>query len=504
VRETVRTEGADPRARVLAAADAALHPSTRTRALIEQLERGEEFFGAEALAPAFHARMAPISEYLPAEARWLVLDRAAVTEAAGVELEDARARFQARRDERRIALEPAEHYLEEADLEALLDSGRQLLDAAPLELHGDESIPTVRFLVETNRMLAAELARARAEKAEELLRPLVAHLRGLRGEGFRVALVCASVASGERLKKLLAGYNLEVELRRQPGGEELFALPPGGPPAIFIGPLDLLKLYAQRQALPGHAYPPSDDIYREFEATTWSAAADGPPRLRRRRLRQDRGRAPRRVQGRPRRQAGRGAGPDDGARAAALPTFRERLKGYPVTSRCSRACRRAEQKRGRWPKLAGKVDIVIGTHRLLSDDVRFKDLGLVVVDEEQRFGVAHKERLKQLRTEVDVLTLSATPIPRTLHMALAGVRDISRHRDAAGGPARDPTFVRGDDGLVREAILRELARGGQVFFVHNRVETIEAEAEQLPPPSSCPGAHRRRPRADGRGRSSSR
>ncbi len=128
----------------------------------------------------------------------------------------------------------------------------------------------------------------------------------------------------------------------------------------------------------------------------------------------------------------------------------------------------------------GTVDIVIGTHRLLSKDVRFRDLGLVVVDEEQRFGVAAKERLKQLRREVDVLTLSATPIPRTLNLALAGIRDLS----VIETPPEDrlPIQTRVAEataGLVRDAILRELDRGGQVFYVHNRVETIEAQADQL-------------------------
>ena len=123
---------------------------------------------------------------------------------------------------------------------------------------------------------------------------------------------------------------------------------------------------------------------------------------------------------------------------------------------------------------------MIGTHRLLSKDVRFRDLGLVVVDEEQRFGVAAKERLKQLKREVDVLTLSATPIPRTLNLALAGVRDMS----VIETPPEDrlPIQTRvaeASAGLVRDAILRELDRGGQVFYVHNRVETIEAQAEQL-------------------------
>ncbi|MDQ3938191.1 MAG: transcription-repair coupling factor, partial [Chloroflexota bacterium] len=164
-----------------------------------------------------------------------------------------------------------------------------------------------------------------------------------------------------------------------------------------------------------------------------------------------------------------------------LETFRQRFAAYPVTIRVlSRFVPPAEQRQTLAGLAAGSVDLVIGTHRLLSKDVRFRDLGLVVIDEEQRFGVAHKERLKQLRMEVHVLTLSATPIPRTLNLALAGVRDMS----VIETPPEDrlPIQTRvaeASAGLVRDAILRELDRGGQVFFVHNRVETIEAQAEQL-------------------------
>jgi transcription-repair coupling factor (superfamily II helicase) len=127
-------------------------------------------------------------------------------------------------------------------------------------------------------------------------------------------------------------------------------------------------------------------------------------------------------------------------------------------------------------KLAtGEVDIVIGTHRLISSDVQFKDLGLVVIDEEQRFGVTHKEHLKKLRTEVDVLTLTATPIPRTLYMALTGVRDISNLNTPPEERLPIVTHVGPySPKLVRQAILRELERGGQIFFVHNRVHTIDA------------------------------
>jgi transcription-repair coupling factor (superfamily II helicase) len=162
-------------------------------------------------------------------------------------------------------------------------------------------------------------------------------------------------------------------------------------------------------------------------------------------------------------------------------TFGARFGPFPVkVALLSRYVSKAEQDRTVSGLTDGSVDVVIGTHRLLSKDIRFKDLGLVVVDEEQRFGVAAKERLKQLKREVDVLTLSATPIPRTLNLALAGVRDMS----VIETPPEDrlPIQTRvaeASAGLVRDAILRELDRGGQVFYVHNRVETIEAQAEQL-------------------------
>ncbi len=162
-------------------------------------------------------------------------------------------------------------------------------------------------------------------------------------------------------------------------------------------------------------------------------------------------------------------------------TFSQRFAAFPLEVRLlSRFVSPATQAATIAGLADGTVDIVIGTHRLLSKDVRFRDLGLVVVDEEQRFGVAAKERLKQLRREVDVLTLSATPIPRTLNLALAGIRDLS----VIETPPEDrlPIQTRvaeASAGLVRDAILRELDRGGQVFFVHNRVETIEAQADQL-------------------------
>ena len=130
---------------------------------------------------------------------------------------------------------------------------------------------------------------------------------------------------------------------------------------------------------------------------------------------------------------------------------------------------------------SGTVDIVIGTHKLLSESVRFKRLGLVVIDEEHRFGVRQKERLKSLRAEVDVLTLTATPIPRTLAMSLEGIRDFSVIATAPQKRLAIKTFVRRESkALIREAVIRELKRGGQVYFLHNDVDTIQARARCSP------------------------
>jgi transcription-repair coupling factor (superfamily II helicase) len=162
-------------------------------------------------------------------------------------------------------------------------------------------------------------------------------------------------------------------------------------------------------------------------------------------------------------------------------TFGQRFAAFPLEVRILSRFVSAKEQAATIAGLAdGTVDVVIGTHRLLSRDVRFRDLGLVIVDEEQRFGVAAKERLKRMRQEVDVLTLSATPIPRTLNLALAGVRDLSLIETPPEDRLPIQTRVaEATAGLVRDAILRELDRGGQVFYVHNRVETIEAQAEQL-------------------------
>ena len=162
-------------------------------------------------------------------------------------------------------------------------------------------------------------------------------------------------------------------------------------------------------------------------------------------------------------------------------TFSERLRAYPVNLEVLSRFRTDQEQREIVDGLAdGKVDICIGTHRLVQNDVAFKDLGLVIVDEEQRFGVAHKERLKQMRHEVDVLTLTATPIPRTLHLSLAGIRDMSTIETPPEERLPIKTYVSEfSDELVTEAIRREIDRQGQVFFLHNRVYNIDYMADYV-------------------------
>jgi transcription-repair coupling factor (superfamily II helicase) len=162
-------------------------------------------------------------------------------------------------------------------------------------------------------------------------------------------------------------------------------------------------------------------------------------------------------------------------------TFSDRFADFPIrVAALSRFQTPKEQADVLADLAAKKVDIIIGTHRLLSPDVRFANLGLIVIDEEHRFGVKHKERLKQLRLETDVLTLTATPIPRTLHLSLAGLRDMTLMQTAPRDRSPVLTFVEPwDEGLIEEGIARELDRGGQVFFVHNRIETIEAISDRI-------------------------
>ena len=263
---------------------------------------------------------------------------------------------------------------------------------------------------------------------------------------------------------------------------------------------ELLKLYAQRKAAQGHAFPPDNEFQREFEDAfdftetddQISAIADIKRDMEStlpmdRLLCGDVGYGKTEVAMRAAFKA-----VQDGRQVAVLTpttilsfqhfeTFKSRFRQFPITvEMISRFRTPREQKLILERVENGRVDILIGTHRLLSKDIKFHDLGLLVVDEEQRFGVRHKERLKQMRREIDVLAMSATPIPRTLHMSLVGLRDMS----VIETPPRDRMAIQTvvakfDEKLIRSAIEVELERGGQIYFVHNRVETIYEIAAKI-------------------------
>ncbi len=263
---------------------------------------------------------------------------------------------------------------------------------------------------------------------------------------------------------------------------------------------ELLDLYARRQVIEGHAFPEDTPWQKELEDSfpyvetidQTSAIADIKRDMQRARpmdrlLCGDVGYGKTEVALRAAFKAVM-----DGKQVAMLvpttvlaqqhyETFCQRLAAFPVKVEMLSRFRTPKEQEAILLGLAfGEVDIVIGTHRLISSDVQFKDLGLVIIDEEQRFGVTHKEHLKRLRTEVDVLTLTATPIPRTLYMALTGVRDISNLNTPPEERLPIITHVGPySSKLVRQAILRELERGGQIFFVHNRVHTIDAMRAHL-------------------------
>ncbi|MCX7751867.1 MAG: transcription-repair coupling factor [Blastocatellia bacterium] len=278
---------------------------------------------------------------------------------------------------------------------------------------------------------------------------------------------------------------------------------------------ELLKLYAERKLIPGHAFSPDTPWQAEFEASfeyeltpDQARALEEIKRDMERPVPMDRllcgdvGFGKTEVAMRAAFKAVM-----DGKQVAVLApttvlveqhyrTFTRRFAAFPITiAQLSRFCSRAEIARTLRGLEEGTVDIVIGTHRLLGRDVRFRDLGLVIIDEEQRFGVQHKEQLKQLRRRVDVLTLTATPIPRTLYMALTGLRDLSVIQTPPPDRlAVQTAIVPFSSAIIRSAIERELQRGGQVFFVHNDIETIHEIAHlirQLVPHARVGVAHGR-------------
>jgi transcription-repair coupling factor (superfamily II helicase) len=639
VRETVTTRGHQLRDRLLHAGDLSSHPSSKTRLILDQIEKGEDFFGVEALTPAFHSHLGSITEYLPADARFFIDDPEACIEALEEDFDNGEEAYQARLEEHRLAFPPGDFFLDGKELRATLERARRV-ESHVLEIAGPTT-PTVRFRVDDNRDLKLELERARADKHEELLRPLASRLRDFRDQGTRALIAVPNLQHAERLEQLLKGYQIIPLLHRAPVEPNLldpaaqrvnveiilgqigrgFTLPLDAvsliaeaeifgekaarrspkkakgalkqdglknlEPGAFVvhtlhgvgvykgltklplraGPnrevavdflhldydggalylpvwrlnevqayagaeglkpkLDklggqtwektrskvskeirqlaeeLLQLYAQRKSLPGHSLalaPQMEQMFREFEATF---PFEETP---------DQQRAIDEVLGdldqtRPmdRLVCGDvGYGKTEVAVRAALKacfagkqvavlapttvlveqhalTFGNRYTGLPVkVASLSRFKTKQDQNEVLKGLVEGKVDVVVGTHRILSADVRFKDLGLLIVDEEQRFGVTHKEKLKKLKTQVDVLTMSATPIPRTLHMALMGVRDLSVITTPPADRLAVRTMVaRYNDALVIEGVKRELARGGQIFFVHNRVEDIHKWTAKL-------------------------
>lgn len=269
---------------------------------------------------------------------------------------------------------------------------------------------------------------------------------------------------------------------------------------------ELLNLYAERRRRPGHAFPEDGEWLREFEQKfPYQETADQREAIEHVKSDMERAQPMDRLicgdvgYGKTEvalRAAFKAA--DDGKQVLVLApttilaqqhfgTFSERLKDYPFTiEHVSRFRSPKEQREAIAGFNDGRVDILIGTHRLLGRDLRGKDIGLMVVDEEQRFGVKQKELLRQLKLKVDVIAMSATPIPRTLQMSLAGMRDISVIETPPEGRRPVKTYVgEYDEELVKQSIMREKQRGGQAFFVHNRVETIDETAERLR--GLCPG-----------------
>jgi transcription-repair coupling factor (superfamily II helicase) len=632
VRETIATRGADLRLNLLAAADTAMHPSKATRRLLEQIESGEDMVGLETLTPAFHTRMAPVWEYLEG-ARWLIVDPGAILRAAEAELEEAVTRHRERLADHRISFPPEAHHVSIEELRAQLHDVPRI-EIHSLEVHGEVSIPALRFAAEPSSGLRLELERARRQKADQLMEPLVVQLGRWREAGWRIAITCSSASRADRLAALLADYGVNAAARTlDPLRVE--TLEPGSPPAIVRGrlstgftlpgdqlavlsdedifgprraasarqtqaarrakdallggvsdfsqlqpgdfvvhklhgighyqgltklpvagtPLDflqltyeggqlylpvyrldevqryvgaegqkprldklggitweksrrkagvevralaeeLLQLYAQRAALPGHAFPPGDHMFQEFEATfpfeetpdQQTAIDDVIADMEKERPMDrlvcgDVGYGKTEVALRAMLKAALG-----GTQAAMLaPTtvlveqhyqnMVQRFAGWPVTvARLSRFQSQKDQVAVVRGLAAGTIDVVVGTHRLLSNDIRFKNLGLLVIDEEQRFGVAHKERLKRMRTHLDVLTLTATPIPRTLHLSMAGLRDLSIIATPPADRRSIRTLVaRPEDGVLRDGIRRELQRGGQVFFVAPRIVGVPGD-----------------------------
>jgi transcription-repair coupling factor (superfamily II helicase) len=607
------------RSRLRHLCDEASYPSTKARALIDDLVLGRSFFGSEGYLPAFHD-LVPLFAYLPKGTVVLFEDPASVARALERELEQAHVA--------EVARGTVPHFPVDAlytDLSAVEDNLRDrtrifvhqlgvagggegllaALSAAPLDA------PSLSQEDHAELGRAMKLARTRAGK-HAALDPVVERLESWREQGMRVIPVARSTTQAERMHNLLShrgvtldvpvaplargvfapleglvlltdeeifgprahraperkraaralledlraltpgdhvvhvehgigkyvglerrevgGIGLDLIIVEYAGGDRLF-LPvyrmnqiqkySGGDGAPRLDRLggqtfartkasvarrvrqmadELLRLYAERNALEKEPIPPPDDDYAAFEASfpfeetrdQATAIAEVVGDLQNSKV------MDRLVCG----DVGFGK-TEVALRAAFLAalagrqvavlcpttvlaqqhyqTFSQRFQDWPIEVRpLSRFQTKSEQLETVKGLREGKVDVVIGTHRLLSKDVHYKNLGLLVVDEEQRFGVTHKERIKQLRSNVDVLTLSATPIPRTLQLAVGGLRDMSLIATAPVDRRSIRTLTSQFDAtLVREAIEQELSRGGQVFYVYNRVEGLHERADRI-------------------------
>jgi transcription-repair coupling factor (superfamily II helicase) len=386
-------------------------------------------------------------------------------------------------------------------------------------------------LVTEEEIFGARAHRRKEKKKQDVTRPFLEDLRSLAvGDfvvhvehgigkyhglvhkhvaGLTVDLLAVEYAGGDKLylpvyrlnqiQKYTGGENAQPKLDRL-GGSTFAKTKSRVKKEVRKMADELLRLYAERQAQPGHPFPPADDDYRAFEATfPFEETPDQSKAI------EDVNKDLEAARPMDRLVCGDvGFGKTEVAIRAAfraamsgkqvallcpttvlaqqhLRTFEARMRDYPITiAAMSRFQTKKEQDDAVVGLKDGKVNVVVGTHRLLSKDVHFKDLGLLIVDEEQRFGVAHKERIKHLRANVDVLTLTATPIPRTLQMAVGGLRDLSLITTPPVDRRAVRTIVtRFDEQVLKEAVTRELARGGQVFYVYNRIEGIYEKAQRL-------------------------
>jgi transcription-repair coupling factor (superfamily II helicase) len=315
-------------------------------------------------------------------------------------------------------------------------------------------------------------------------------------DGVRIYVPATKI---DLVQKYVGGSRTEPELSKY-GGTAWQRRKARVQEAVLDLASDMIGLQALREAQPGIAYPPDTEWQAEFEASfPYQETPDQLSTMAEIKADMQRSRPmDRLVCG----DVGYGKTElairaafkaiDNGRQVAVLVpttvlaeqhyrTFSQRLAEYPFVVECISRFRSAGEQRRILDRLAtGGIDVIIGTHRLVSADVRFKDLGLVIIDEEQRFGVEHKERLKRLRQTVDVLTMTATPIPRTLHLSLLGIRDISNlETPPPDRKAIETRICRFDPQLIRHAVLRELNREGQVFVVHNRVQDIGVVAERV-------------------------